>query len=88
MADLTSYTLSKDHWGVPARTILFRCKLPDYGCASDDMRSSGGEEHWSMTRDPDGGYPFIIIPRRLLTENSVAVTETVIAQSAKAQPHD
>lgn len=69
-----SYTLTADHLGVKARTILFRCTRPNYGCASDDERATG-EEQWSMTTDPGGGYPFIIVPRRLLTENSVAVTK-------------
>jgi len=41
--------------------IVYRCSGYDYGCANDDTRFTG-IEHISVTKDPEGGYPFFTIP--------------------------
>ena len=41
--------------------IVFKCVKFDYGCASDDTRSTG-TPYVSVTADPQGDYPFFTIP--------------------------
>ncbi len=40
---------------------VFDCIKPDYGSANTDGRLTG-IEHRSVTKDPDGDYPFFTIP--------------------------
>ena len=61
------FRLTEDHLSLKAGATLYRCKLPNYGCWGDDERATG-EEHQSMTEDPEGGYPFTIVPVRKLIE--------------------
>ena len=44
----------------PGDTV-YRCKGYDYGCASDDTRILK-IKHISVTKDPEGPYPFFTIP--------------------------
>lgn len=46
-------------------TIVYSCRMADYGCAGDDSRITG-VEHVSMTLKEDGGYPFFTHPRHML----------------------
>lgn len=64
---MTSFILKEDHLCAKAGTVFYRCKLPNYGCKSDDEWETG-EEHLSLTEDPEGGYPFLIVPRSKLEE--------------------
>lgn len=52
---------------VKAGTVVYDCKFYDYGCASDDSRSTG-VEHISVTLDSEGDYPFFTIPKYKLKE--------------------
>jgi hypothetical protein len=45
----------------PAGTLCYRCTKHDYGLDADDTRATG-IEHWSMTLDPSGDYPFFTVP--------------------------
>ena len=40
-----------------AGDTVFACTKPDYGTANDESRFTG-IEHRSVTKDPDGDYPF------------------------------
>jgi hypothetical protein len=40
---------------------VYKAAFHDYGCAGDDTRRTG-IEHISVTRNPDGDYPFFTIP--------------------------
>lgn len=44
-----------------AGTVVYRQAEYDYGCASDDTRTTG-VEHISVTRNRKGGYPGFTIP--------------------------
>lgn len=46
-------------------TIVYSCRMSDYGCASDDTRITG-VEHVSMTLKEDGDYPFFTHPRHMM----------------------
>lgn len=46
-------------------TIVYYCRMADYGCASDDSRITG-IEHVSVTLKEDGDYPFFTHPRHML----------------------
>ncbi len=59
------YVLKEDYLSAKKGTVFYRCELPDYGCKSDDERGLG-EECLSLTEDPEGGYPFLIVPRSKL----------------------
>ena len=50
-----------DSAGLPAGTICYDCAGYDYGCSSDDTRSTG-IEHISVTLDSKGDYPFFTVP--------------------------
>lgn len=45
----------------PEGTIVYPLKKHDYGCANDDRRILGVECE-SMSKTPDGDYPFSVIP--------------------------
>jgi hypothetical protein len=44
-----------------AGEIVYRCRLNDFGSASQDDRETG-LEHISVTRHADGSYPFVTVP--------------------------
>lgn len=56
-----AYRLLTDRFEHTAGTVVYRAIGHDYGMASDDTRLTG-EEHISVTLDPDGGYPFFTAP--------------------------
>lgn len=56
-----AYRLLTDRFDVPAGTLVFRSVRYDYGCANDDTRVTG-VKHISVTRNPDGDYPFFSVP--------------------------
>ena len=47
--------------------IVVKCKMHDYGLASDDTRITG-IEHVSVTKDPEGGWPSFTIPKAHLEQ--------------------
>lgn len=65
---MQSYTLLEDRLSLKAGTILYKAQAYDFGLARDDTRFFG-VEHWSMTQDPKGDYPFTTVPVDLLAEN-------------------
>jgi hypothetical protein len=48
-------------------TVVQKCRMHDYGCASDDTRITC-VHHISLTLDVDGGYPFFTHPFKDLEE--------------------
>lgn len=52
---------------IVAGDTVYYCVGHDYGTAAEDTRRLG-VHHVSMTRDPDGNYPFFTIPRKDLKE--------------------
>ena len=61
------FVLTADRFEHAAGTVCYKCKWVDYGCSSDDERSTG-IEHWAMTLNADGSYPFFTAPVNILRE--------------------
>lgn len=64
---MTSYVLTENYLSAAAGTVFYPCNLCNYGCKEDDEWAFG-EECLSLTEDPSGGYPFLIVPHSKLEE--------------------
>jgi len=60
------YILNQAHGEYPKGTVVFPCSFHDYGCSSDDTRSTGIHQE-SVTLSANGDYPFFTIPEYKLT---------------------
>lgn len=48
-------------------TVVYECRMCDYGCAGDDTRRTGFK-HISVTHKEDGDYPYFTHPEHSLEE--------------------
>ncbi len=48
---------------VTTETVVYDLKYHDYGSANDDTRHTG-IHHVSVTKDPEGDYPFFTVPKQ------------------------
>lgn len=46
-------------------TVVYRCIQGTYGVVTYDSRMTG-KPHIAITLDPDGGYPFVVVPASIL----------------------
>jgi hypothetical protein len=54
------YRLTRYHLGHPEGTLLYPFSGYDYGCSSDDTLATG-VHHFSLSLDPNGGYPCLSV---------------------------
>ena len=57
------YRLKYSRYGHAAGTIFYDPIVYDYGLARDETRLACGIEHLSVTLDPEGGYPLLVVPK-------------------------
>lgn len=62
-----SYTGIANSVPVVVGLVVYECLKADYGHANDDTRMTG-EEYMSVTLNPEGDYPFITMPKRILKQ--------------------
>jgi len=63
----TPYELLQERLGIDAGTIVYALRVHDYGLANDDTREEG-IQHYSVTQDPNGGYPSITVTMEMIQE--------------------
>lgn len=53
-------------------TVVYECRLGTYGLVHGEARMTG-RPHIAITLDPDGGYPFYVVPVSMLDPSRCSV---------------